>query len=160
MTKKQVKQNFRDIKLDNAILPPISIVIAKKSSIQIITPIQQDWATFDQMWIVPHHVLDTDAIITFNIRPNSLSNPPCKPIHGVHQRHNKGNTTTTTTTTLSDIHQVEILEHSNSITLITTTTSIIGTPNPTKHNSSVHTLHKQILKLIQDKHQLILYQIM
>ena len=87
MTEKQAKQDFRNLQLDDMTSPPIQIVIAKRRSGQTLTHIQQDWATFDQMRIVPHHVIDTDAIIPQNIQPNALSKPPCKSTHEFNQHH-------------------------------------------------------------------------
>ena len=77
MTEEQAKQDFRDLQLDNATSPPIMTVIAKRSSAQTLTHIQKDWATFVQIRIVPHHVVDIDAIIPPYFRPNTLSNLPC-----------------------------------------------------------------------------------
>ena len=82
MTEEQAKKEFRDLQLDNATSPPIMIVIAKRRSTQTLTCIQQDWATFDQMQIVPYHVVDTDAIIPLDIRPNTLPNLPYTSTHG------------------------------------------------------------------------------
>ena len=41
---------------------PITFVLAKRSSHPTPTQRKQDWATFDQMRIVPHHIMDTYAI--------------------------------------------------------------------------------------------------
>ena len=39
------------------------------------------------MRIVPRHVVDTDAIIPIDIKPNPMLNPPSPPIHSEQDKH-------------------------------------------------------------------------
>ena len=104
MTEVQAKQDFRDLQLKNATSPPIMILIAKRRSTQTLTHIQQDWATFDQMRIVPHHIVDIDTIIPPYIRPNTLSNPPCTSTHEEKNNHQEDIILITPSSTSVTIH--------------------------------------------------------
>ena len=59
---------------------PIKMVIAKRSSKATKTQIEQDWATFDQMRIVPYHIIDSDTLPHPSIPPTPITTSPTPPV--------------------------------------------------------------------------------
>ena len=54
-------------------------MISKRSSRATNTQIEQDWATFDQMRIVPHHIIDSDTLPYPSIPTTPIITSPSSP---------------------------------------------------------------------------------
>lgn len=61
ITAKQSKEDIQVLQHDDKLSDPVTIVITKHVTKATPTRIEQDWATFDQMRIVPHHNIDSDT---------------------------------------------------------------------------------------------------
>ena len=76
----QVKTDIINLQHNDRKSDPILFVLAKRSSDSTPTQIEQDWATFDQMRIVPYHIIDTDAIQDSSEVQVQNSEPPPPPL--------------------------------------------------------------------------------
>ena len=79
MTTEQVRKDIRGYQKQDRCSDQINFVLAKRDSIPTPTAIEQDWSTFDQMKIVPHHIIDSDAITNQKINNIPLTTPPVQP---------------------------------------------------------------------------------
>ena len=79
ITAKQAIEDIQALQHDDKLLDPVTIVIAKRDSKATPTHIEQDWATFDQMRIVPHHIIDSDATPHKSIKAIPISSHPSPP---------------------------------------------------------------------------------
>ena len=79
ITSAQAVIDLQALQLPDKESDPIKLVIAKRSSKATNTQIEQDWATFDQMRIVPHHIIDSDTLPHPSIPITPLTNPPSPP---------------------------------------------------------------------------------
>ena len=82
ITAAQAVQDLQDLQHSDKQSDPIKMVLAKRSSKATKTQIEQDWATFDQMRIVPHHIIDSDTLPHQSIQVISITTshvPPSLP---------------------------------------------------------------------------------
>ena len=78
ITVQQVKDDITNLQHPDTISDPVTIIVAKRDSRAPPTLIQNDWALFDQFRVIPHHVVDSDAITTDEIHQDP-STPPSLP---------------------------------------------------------------------------------
>ena len=62
ITAAQAVQDLQDLQHSDKQSDHIKMVLAKRSSNATKTQIEQNWATCDQMRIVPHHTIDSDTV--------------------------------------------------------------------------------------------------
>ncbi len=80
ITVAQAVQDLQDLQHNDRQSAPIKMVIAKRSSKATKTQIEQDWATFDQMRIVPYHIIDSDTLPRPSIQVTPITTPPAPPL--------------------------------------------------------------------------------
>ena len=93
MTAKQAEEDLRGHQLEGKKSPVFTLLISKRTSTVPPTHIQQDWSTFDQMRMVPHHIVDTDALTSNLTTCRKIQQPPVDPslCHDVHHECNSQN---------------------------------------------------------------------
>ena len=74
-----MKKDISILKHPTQISEPVTIVICKRDSNPNPTYLRQDWVTFDQMRIVPHHIVNTDTIDLTTASCNNIHLPPSPP---------------------------------------------------------------------------------
>ena len=79
ITAEQAKKDITSHQQPNAVSAPVNMVIAKRCSRPPPTTLQNDWAAFQQFRIVPHHIVDSSAIVVEPSHNQDHSIPPEKP---------------------------------------------------------------------------------
>ena len=76
ITAGQAQKDITSCQVSNTASEPITFIVAKRDSRPPPTTLQNDWAVFSQFRIVPHHVVDSSAIVVRPEDEHPLQVPP------------------------------------------------------------------------------------